>query len=108
LNRKHETKEKMMAFIRRDWTPQAADEWTKEDLIASVISPLAYAAVTLGVALSLLAIPAGYVTLALGIVLVIVMLWVIDPKLKTISTEYEKKQKNYLRDLEKIQRWEAE
>jgi hypothetical protein len=95
-----------MAFIRRDWTPQAADEWTKEDLIASILSPLAYVALTLGIALSLLAMPVGYVTLALGIALMIAMLWVIDPKLRTISTEYEKKQKAYLEELEKNQRWE--
>jgi hypothetical protein len=34
------------------------------------------------------------------------MYWVIDPKLKKISSEYEKKQKSYLLELEKQARWE--
>lgn len=97
-----------MGWIRRDWTPEAADEWTKEDLIASILSPLAYIAITLGVALSLLFMPIGYIILAAGVILSLLMYFVIDPKLKMISAEYEKKQKDYLKDLEKIQRWGSE
>ncbi len=42
----------------------------------------------------------------LGVVLLLLMLWIIDPKLKAISGDYEHKQKQYLEDLEKIARWE--
>jgi hypothetical protein len=44
--------------------------------------------------------------LGAGVVLMLVMLWIIDPKLKAISEDYEAKQKQYLEDLEKIARWE--
>jgi len=36
-----------------------------------------------------------------------VIYWVIDPKLRMISQEYEKKQKDYLKQLEEIQKWEV-
>ena len=71
-----------------------------------MISPLAYAALTVGVALSLLLIPAGYVVLGAGIVLTLVMHWIADPKLKVISGEYEKRQREYLKELERKARWE--
>jgi hypothetical protein len=41
-----------------------------------------------------------------GVALLLFMLWVIDPKLKAISEDYEVKQKHYLEDLEKMVRWE--
>ena len=94
-----------MAWVRRKWTAKDADEWTKEDLIASIISPLAYIALTIGVALSLLMLPIGFIILLAGILLTLLMYFVIDPKLHTISTEFEKKQKEYLEELEKIQKW---
>ncbi len=94
-----------MAFIRRNWTAIEADEWTKEDWITIILSPLIYVLLTLGAALSLLLFWYGYLILALGIVLTAVMHWIIDPKLKAISAEYEKKQKDYLHDLEASVRW---
>ena len=60
---------------------------------------------TLGVALSLLLFWYGYLLLAAGIVSAAVMHWIIDPKLKAISSEYEKKQQDYLHDLEASVRW---
>lgn len=95
-----------MSWIRTEWTPHDADEWTKEDWIAIVLSSLAYVGLTVGVGLSLLLLWEGYVVLALGIVCTIAMFAVIDPKLKTISSGYEKKQKEYLESLERIIRWE--
>ena len=56
-----------MAWIQRKWTPAEADEWRKEDWIAIVFSTLAYLALTVGVALSLLLLPIGFIVLALGI-----------------------------------------
>ena len=95
-----------MAWLQRKWTPEQADEWTKEDFIASVLSTLAYITLMLGIALSLLALTIGYVILLLGVSLSLAMYYVIDPKLRTISSEYEKKQKAYLTELDKIQHWE--
>jgi len=62
----------------------------------------------IGTALSFLTITVGFVILALGIVSAGIMMWIIDPKLRKISSEYEKKQKGYLRQLEDIQKWETE
>ena len=95
-----------MAWIRRSWRAEEANEWTKEDLIACILSPLAYTALAIGIALALLLKFIGFVIIIVAIVLIILMIYVIDPKLKAISTEYEKKQREYLEDLEKIIRWE--
>jgi len=95
-----------MTLIRRTWTAAEADEWTKEDWIAIVLSPLCYILLTLGLALSILYRWEGYIMLAVGIVLTILMHWVIDPKLKAISEEYETKQQEYLQKLEEKVRWQ--
>ena len=97
-----------MSFIRREWTSADADDWHKEDWLSIIFSVISYIAFVIGTALSFLSITLGYVILALGIVSAVIMFWIIDPKLKKISNEYEKKQKDYLRHLEDIQRWEIE
>ncbi len=97
-----------MGLIRRKWTARDADEWTREDALAIVLSPLSYVALMIGTAMSLLLIPAGFYILGAGIVLTILMFWVINPKLSTVSEEYEKKQKAYLEELEEIIQWEEE
>jgi len=95
-----------MAWIQRKWTPAEADEWTKEDWIAIVFSVLAYITLTVGVALSMLLLTIGFIILAASIVFTILLFYVIDPKLKAVSSSYEEKQKEYLEDLERVQRWE--
>jgi hypothetical protein len=95
-----------MAFFKRKWTAHEADEWTKEDWLAIIISPFSYIFITLGVAMSLFLLPIGFIFLGVGIVITALMFWVINPKLKAVSEGYEKKQREYLKDLEKIQRWE--
>ncbi len=95
-----------MALIRRTWTAHEADEWTREDWITIVISPICYVLLTIGLALSLLLQVAGYIMIALGIILTVVMHYVIDPKLKAISNEYERKQQQYLEQLEAQVRWQ--
>jgi hypothetical protein len=95
-----------MSFIKRDWTNAAADEWTKEDWLTIVISPIAYILIMIGVALSLLALWIGFVVLGFGIVATILMHWIIDPKLKAISDDYERKQQGYIAELERSVRWE--
>ena len=97
-----------MSFIKRNWTPAEADHWTKEDWITIIISSCTYVLLTIGTGLSLLLLPIGFITLGIGIILTIIMHWIIDPKLKVISNEYEKKQHDYLEQLEKNVRWEGE
>ena len=95
-----------MSRIQTKWTPEEADRWTKEDYITFIISPLIYVMLALGVAFSLLLLWYGWILLGASIILLIVMIKVIDPKLKAISEDYERKQKEYLEDLERIARWE--
>ncbi len=95
-----------MSWIKREWTAREADQWTKEDYLVFIISPLIYVLLALGTMLSLFLLWYGWVALAAGLVLLLVMIWIIDPKLKAISEDYEQKQKHYLEDLEKIERWE--
>ena len=97
-----------MAFIKREWTPHEADEWTKEDWFTVVLSSLSYILITMGLSMSLFLLPMGYILLALGIIAAILMFWIINPKMDAISGEYEKKQREYLNELEKIQRWGEE
>ncbi len=94
-------------MIRRNWSANEADEWTKEDWIAIILSPACYVLITLGAALSILLQVSGYIMLAIGIVLTILLHLVIDPKLKAISNEYETKQQAYLQELEAKVRWQA-
>lgn len=94
-----------MNIIKRKWKPGEADEWTKEDWFAIILSPLSYLFLSIGFGLSFLLLPVGFITLGIGILLTALMHWVIDPKLKAISTDYEKKQVKYLEELEKNARW---
>jgi ABC-type transport system involved in cytochrome bd biosynthesis fused ATPase/permease subunit len=95
-----------MSWIKREWTASEADRWTKEDYLVFIISPLVYVLLAVGTALSLFMLWYGWVLLAASLVLLLVMIWIIDPKLKAISGDYEQKQKQYLEELEKIERWE--
>ena len=95
-----------MSWIRRQWTPESADHWSREDAVAAVLSALGYLLIIIGGTLSLLGSLAGYVTLAAGISVSGLMYWVIDPKLRAISADYERKQKEYLERVEKLVRWE--
>ena len=95
-----------MSWIKKEWTAQQADRWTKEDYLTFIISPLIYFLLALGVALSLLLLWYGWVILAASLILLVVMIKIIDPKLKAISEDYEIKQKEYMEDLERIERWE--
>ena len=95
-----------MSWIKKDWTAQEADQWTKEDWLAIIISPVVYFLLAIGVAFSLLMLWYGWVILGCSIVLLVIMVKIIDPKLKAISEDYEIKQKKYLEDLERISRWE--
>ncbi len=95
-----------MGLIKRQWTAAEADEWTREDWIAIVLSPLAYMLIMIGTALSFLLLWSGFVLLGVGIIATILMHWVIDPKLKAISDQFEHRQKDYILELERTMRWE--
>jgi hypothetical protein len=60
----------------------------------------------LGGTLSLLAMPLGYILLTTALVLTGLMYYVIDPKLRAVSGDYEKKQKEYIERMESLTRWE--
>lgn len=95
-----------MSWIKTKWTAEEAEQWTKEDYITFIISPLVYFLLAVGLALSLLLLWYGFVILCVSIVLFVIMVKIIDPKLKAVSEDYEIKQRKYLEDLEKIARWE--
>lgn len=95
-----------MGWIKRKWTPQEAERWSKEDYLAFFISPLIYFLLAVGVALSLLLIWYGFIILATCGGLLVLMVKIIGPKLKAVSKDYEKKEKQYLKELEKVARWE--
>ncbi len=95
-----------MRPIRRKWTPEDADNWTCEDTLTVIISPIVYVLLLIGVALSIFLVPAGFIMLAAGIILLIVMVYVIEPKLDAISEGYEKQQKEYIEELERKVKWE--
>ena len=78
-----------MPVIRREWTPASADEMHKEDWLAIIFSVIAYIALLIGTAMSALLIPVGFFTLIIGILAAIIMYWIIDAKLRAISSEYE-------------------
>lgn len=102
------TAEKNRPLIRRTWTPEQADEWTREDWIAVVLSPLIFAALMIGVTKLLLLQPGGLWLVIGAVVGTGVMYWVIDPKLKAVSAEYEAQQQKYVEQLEQRLRWQDE
>jgi len=95
-----------MALFRKHWTAHEADEWTKEDFWACVFSSLSYVFLMIGLALCFLYPLLGIAITILGGVFVWLMYIAIDPKLRTISADYEEKQKAYLRNLDRIMKWE--
>ncbi len=95
-----------MNLFRKDWTSAEADEWTVHDTLAVIISPVIYMLILVGASLAALLIPAGFVLLAVGAALFVFMIRVINPKLSAISRAYEKKQKEYIEELEKKVKWE--
>ena len=95
-----------MPFFRKDWTPHQADEWTREDYWAMFFSVMSYLFLTLGLAYCFLFPLLGIGLTLLGALWVWLMYVAIDPKLRTISADYESKQKKYLQDLDKNMKWE--
>ena len=94
-------------FIRRSWTPEEADAWSREDWIAIVLSPMAMALGMVGTANVFLGRFSGAWQLGLAVVFTLVIFWGIDPKLRAVSVEYEQQQARYLARLERQMRWHA-
>ncbi len=94
-------------LIRRSWTPEDAAGWSREDWIAIVLSPIVYALIIIGVARLLLGQLDGVVITLAAFAGAWLLYWVIDPKLRAASLEYEVKQAGYLEELERSVRWGA-
>jgi hypothetical protein len=59
-----------------------------------------------GVASILLLRPGGIALTAFAVLGTLVIYWVIDPKLRAVSAEYEQRQARYLEELERGVRWD--
>ncbi len=94
-------------WIRRRWSPEAASEWTREDWIAIILSPVVYGLIMFGLVDLLLLRASGLVMLLLAGAGWLAIYWVIDPKLRATSTEYEQRQARYLERLEQRQQWDT-
>ena len=88
-------------LIRRQWTPREADAWTREDWIAIVLSPIVFALLMIGLTKLLLLQVGGFLLTAGALLGGWIIYWVIDPKLRAVSEEYEQQQARYLTDLER-------
>ena len=95
-----------MALFRKHWTPSDADEWTVHDLLASVLAVASYVLIGVGTMGALLLQVWGFIALAIGIVSIVLMYLVIDPKLKAMSEAFAKQQEKYLEYIDKTTRWE--
>jgi hypothetical protein len=92
-------------FIRRTWTAEQSVEWTREDWIVIVLSPLVFAGTLFGLTkLLLLQVSGVWMSLA-AVVGAVAIYWVIDPKLRAVSREFEATQAKYLEELERSVRW---
>lgn len=91
--------------LKRHWKPEEADCWTKEDWVVIIISPIAYALLMIGLALLIFLRLDGLILFILGVFATIFLHYLIDPKLRAISSEYEKKQREYIERLEMVVRW---
>lgn len=95
-----------MKLFRKDWDSARADDWTVHDTVTVILSPVIYVMILVGFTMSVLLMPAGFVILAVGAVLFVVMIKIINPKLSAVSKGYEKKQKEYIKELERKVMWE--
>ena len=93
-------------LIRRSWTAEQAGEWTREDWIVIVLSPLVFAFILFGLTKLLLLQVSGLWLVLAAIAGAAAIYWVIDPKLRAVSLEFETTQAKYLEELERSVRWD--
>ncbi len=91
-------------MIKREWTPEEADSWTKEDLAGFLSLPI-FILFGAGLALALIGRMVGFLMLVIGVGLAIAMFVILNPKISAISSEYERRQKEYIEEMEKKERW---
>ncbi|MDX1644688.1 MAG: hypothetical protein R3244_10060, partial [Thermoanaerobaculia bacterium] len=92
-------------LFQRDWTPEEADEWTRHDVVAAVLSSICYVLVAVGVAGALLLRPWGFACLVVSMLCAWLMFRVIDPKLRALSLAFEGDQAGYLDRVNERTRW---
>jgi hypothetical protein len=95
-------------LVRRRWTAAQAEQWTREDWMVIVLSPLVLGGLMIGVVWSLLLIPVGFAVLAGAIAGTFLIWWIIDPKLRAVSAEYEAQQAAYIEENEALTLEKAE
>jgi len=95
-------------LIRRTWTAEQAGDWTREDWIVIVLSPLVFAFTLFGLTKLLLLQISGLWLVLAAIAGAAAIYWVIDPKLRAVSEEFETTQTKYLEELERSVRWDDE
>jgi Na+/proline symporter len=93
-------------LVRRTWTAEQAGEWTREDWIVIVLSPLVFAFILFGLTKLLLLQISGLWLVLAAIAGAAAIYWVIDPKLRAVSEEFETTQARYLEELERSVRWD--
>jgi hypothetical protein len=72
-----------------------------------VLSPLVYGLILFGVVNLLLLRGSGVTMLLLAAAGCGLIYWVIDPKLRAVSTEYEQRQAQYVTRLEQRMQWDS-
>ena len=92
--------------MAKKYTPEQAEKWGWEELLACIFAPASYIFVSLGLALLILLRPMGWVYLAIGLISTALMYFVIDPKLRAVSDEYERRQAEFLKHVESVSKWE--
>ncbi len=88
-------------LIRRVWSAEEAQEWSREDWIAIALSPVAFGCLLFGLTEALLLRPAGVWMLLAAAAGGAAVYWVIDPKLRAASAQYEARQAGYLEEMER-------
>jgi len=81
-------------------------EWSTDDLVTSVLSAVIYFNGLAATALVLVNNVTGWILAGLTVPELILMYKIIDPKLKAVSGSFEKRQKQYLEELDRIVEWE--
>jgi Na+/proline symporter len=95
-------------LIRRTWTAEEADDWSREDWIAIVLSPIVFALILIGLTKVLLLQAGGILMTIAAVAGAVVIFWVIDPKLRAVSSDYEARQAKYIEALERTHRWQGD
>lgn len=95
-----------MALFRKEWSAAQADEWTIHDLLASVLAAASYLLTAIGTAGALLARVWGFVALVAGVICLVLMYRVIDPKLRAMSQAFAQRQDEFLKHVDRTTRWE--